>query len=200
MYLPKSKYVGDRYTAGEEWAIAGETTPYVGYYFTAWSGKSFTGRRPGDGSNSLLERYTGVSQTANLQIDKTTYDIISNDIQAFALKKTLPVPIHYPVPSRQDYLNLSFTRYLARERLTSRVFEINLDTYTALNNNDTRYYYPGYQTVKLDWVLVGPLEDTKNGAYIVPGAASRNAKSRELADKKLPGAAKFLNNLAQFVI
>jgi hypothetical protein len=44
------------------------------------------------------------------------------------------------------------------------------------------------------------LEDTKNGAYIVPGAASRNAKSRELADKTLPGAAKFLNNLAQFVI
>jgi hypothetical protein len=200
MYLPKSKYIGDRYTTGEEWSLAGETTTYTGYYFTTWSGQAFTGRRPGDGANDLLERYTGVPQAPGLQVEKTTYDIISNDIQAFALKSTLPVPIHYPVPSRQDYLNLSFTRYLARERLTSRVFEINLDTYTALNNNDTRYYYPGYQTVKLDWVLVGPLEDTKNGAYIVPGAASRNAKSRELADKTLPGAAKFLNNLAQFVI
>jgi len=200
MYLPKSKYVGDKYTPGDEWVKPGENIPYVGYYFTTWNARTYTGRRPGDGANDILIPFTGFSEDIDRTTNKTTYDIISNDIQAFALKKTLPVPTYYPVPTQQDYLNLSFTRYLARERLTSRVFEINLDTYTALNNNDTRYYYPGYQTVKLDWVLVGPLEDTKNGAYIVPGAASRNAKSRELADKTLPGAAKFLNNLAQFVI
>jgi len=200
MYLPKSKYIGDRYTTGEEWSLAGQTTTYIGYYFTTWNGQAFTGRRPGDGANDLLERYTGVPQAPGLQVEKSTYDIISNDIQAFALKRTLPVPTHYPVPTRQDYLNLSFTRYLAKERLTEKVFEISLDTYTALNGNDTRYYYPGYTTVKLDWTIVGPLEDTKNGSYIIPGAASRNSQAREIADKELPGAAKFLNNLAQFVL
>lgn len=200
MYLPKSKYIGDRYTTGEEWSLAGQTTTYIGYYFTTWNGQAFTGRRPGDGANDLLERYTGVPQAPGLQVEKSTYDIISNDIQAFALKRTLPVPTHYPVPTRQDYLNLSFTRYLAKERLTGKVFEISLDTYTALNGNDTRYYYPGYTTVKLDWTIVGPLEDTQNGSYIIPGAASRNSQAREIADKELPGAAKFLNNLAQFVL
>jgi len=200
MYLPKSKYIGDRYTTGEEWSLAGQTTTYIGYYFTTWNGQAFTGRRPGDGANDLLERYTGVPQAPGLQVEKSTYDIISNDIQAFALKRTLPVPTHYPVPTRQDYLNLSFTRYLAKERLTGKVFEISLDTYTALNGNDTRYYYPGYTTVKLDWTIVGPLEDTQNGPYIIPGAASRNSQARDLADKELPGAAKFLNNLAQFVL
>lgn len=200
MYLPKSKYVGDKYTVGEEWAIAGEVTSYVGYFFTIWSGQSFTGRRPGDGPNRLLERYTGLSQSANLEVDKTTYDIVNNDAEAFALKKTLPVPVYYPVPSKEDYLKLSFTRYLAKEKLTGKVFEISSDTYISLNGRDTTYYYLGYQTTKLNWVLVGPLEDTVSNGYIIPGAASRNAKSRELADKKLPGAAKFLNNLAQFVI
>jgi hypothetical protein len=200
MYLPKSKYIGDKYTVGEEWVKEGESTPYIGYYYKTWEGKAFTGRRPGDGANELLTPFEGYSQDLDLTTEKSTYDIISNDIQAFALKKTIPVPTHYPVPTRQDYLNLSFTRYLAKERLTGKVFEISLDTYTALNSNDTRYYYPGYTTVKLDWTIVGPLEDTKNGPYIIPGAASRNSQARDLADKQLPGAAKFLNNLAQFVL
>lgn len=200
MYLPKSKYVGDKYTPGDEWVKPGENIPYVGYYFTTWNNRTFTGRRPNDGPNDLLIPFVGLSEDIDRTTNKSTYDIISNDIQAFALKKTLPVPVHYPVPTEQDYLNLSFTRYLTRERLTGKVFEISQQTYTALVNKETKYYYPGYEVVKLDWTLVGPLEDTRNGSYIIPGAASKNAKSRELADKTLPGAAKFLNNLVQFVI
>ena len=200
MYLPKSKYVGDQYTPGDEWVKVGENIPYIGYYFTAWNGRTYTGRRPGDGTNEILNPFVGFSEDIDRTTNKTTYDIVSNDIQAFALKKTLPVPVYYPVPTREDYSNLSFTRYLAKERLTQKVFEISQQTYTDLVSKNTKYYYPGYDVVKLDWVLVSPLEDTQNGAYIIPGAASRNAKSRELADKKIPGAAKFLNNLAQFVI
>jgi len=200
MYLPRSKYNGNKYTAGDEWAIAGAITPYVGYFFTVWTGQSFTGRKPGDGPNNLLERYSGLSQTATLQIDKTTYDRIRNNAEAFALKRTLPVPIYYPVPTRQDYQNSKFIRYLAKEKLTGKVCEIALDTYIALNTNDTRYYYPGYITTKLFWTIIGPLEDTLVDGVVLFGAASINNKSRELADKEVPGARKFLNNLAQFVI
>lgn len=200
MYLPKSKYVGNKFTPGEEWVKIGSTVPYVGPYFITWTGTAYTGRKPGDGPNELLEPYRGFSLDAEVTTVKTKYDQIHNNPQAFALKKTITVPVHYPVPTEQDYLNLSFTRYLAREKVTGRVFEISQQTYNSLVNQETTYYYPGYDTVKLNWTLVGPLEDTGSGTYIVPGAASRNAKSRELADKKLPGAAKFLNNLAQFVI
>ena len=200
MYLPKTKYIGGKFTNGEEWSLEGETTSYVGYYFEVSNNRSYTGRRPGDGANNLLVPFIDESQTPNLPVSKTTYDRIRNNAEAFALKRTLPVPIYYPVPTRQDYQNSKFIRYLAKEKLTGKVCEITLDTYIALNNNDTRYYYPGYITTKLFWTIIGPLEDTLVDGVVLFGAASINNKSRELADKEVPGAKKFLNNLAQFVI
>ena len=200
MYLPKTKYIGGKFTNGEEWSLEGETTSYTGYYFEVSNSRSYTGRRPGDGANNLLVPFRGEPQTPNLQVNKTTYDRIRNNAEAFALKRTLPVPIYYPVPTRQDYQNSKFIRYLAKEKLTGKVCEITLDTYIALNNNDTRYYYPGYITTKLFWTIIGPLEDTLVDGVVLFGAASIKNKTRELADKEVPGARKFLNNLAQFVI
>jgi hypothetical protein len=200
MYLPKTKYIGGKFTNGEEWSLEGETTSYRGYYFEVSNSRSYTGRRPGDGANNLLVPFIGEPQTPSLQVNKTTYDRIRNNAEAFALKRTLPVPIYYPVPTRQDYQNSKFIRYLAKEKLTGKVCEITLDTYIALNNNDTRYYYPGYITTKLFWTIIGPLEDTLVDGVVLFGAASINAKSREIADKEVPGARKFLSNLAQFVI
>ena len=198
MYLPKFKVTEPQYTYGDEYELSTTGLVYTGFYFKSSTGQAYTGKAPGDGENTLLN----VSRDfrTDFELDQpylTDYDVLVNDPNLFALRKTLPLPPHYPMPSTQES---AIIRYFAKEKVTGQIIEISKSTYQALKKKSTLYFYPGYDILELLWIIQGSVEDTVNGSYTIPGIKSKNKKQLQQAEKIMPGISLLLVDLAQFVI
>jgi len=196
MYLPKFKVTTPQYTYGDEYELSTTGAAYTGFYFKSSTGQAYTGKVPGDGENTLLN----VSRDFRADFERdqpylTDYDVLVNDPNLFALRKTLPLPPHYPMPSSQES---AIMRYFAKEKVTGQIIEISKSTYQELKRKTTLYFYPGYDILEMMWIIQGSVEDTTSGAYIIPGIKSKNKKQLEQAEKTLPGISAVLTDLGQF--
>lgn len=99
----------------------------------------------------------------------------------FNLKK---INTHIPIIVETDYKRGYVSRYFAQKTndINSTIYEINLDTYSNLNNNSF------YTTITLDWRLNGTVEQIKES----------NFKSVKLASHKMKAVKLYLPNLLQF--
>ena len=141
MYLPKFKVTEPQYTYGDEYELSTTGLVYTGFYFKSSTGQAYTGKAPGDGENTLLN----VSRDFRTDFERdqpylTDYDVLVNDPNLFALRKTLPLPPHYPMPSTQES---AIMRYFAKEKVTGQIIEISKSTYQALKKKSTLYFHPG---------------------------------------------------------
>ncbi len=196
MYLPKFKITPPKYTYGEEYELTTTGEAYTGYYFTDSSGQAYSGKAPGEGDNTALKLVnTFVAEINRDRPDLTDYDVIVNDPNLFALRKTLPLPAYYPIPDPQQSAML---RYFAKEKVTGQILEISKSTYQELRRKSNLYFYPGYDILELLWIIQGSVEDTVSGSYTIPGIKSKNKKQLEQAEKTMPGISSFLTDLAQF--
>jgi hypothetical protein len=117
MYIPKNKIQTNLYTSNEYVDVLG--TFYTGYYYKLYNGTFFSGRYPGEITNSVeLFPYNESFEPADP----------SNGANTFKL---------FPTP--KDYTTGYFTRYFIKRRNQLLYFELDKDSYTDfLNNKDLK--------------------------------------------------------------
>lgn len=203
MYLPKSKYKGDLHTSGNEFVIASTGNSYQGPYFQTFNGRYFTGQTPSKDSQEIIPRTDtqvyGDNQISNRTFLLEEYDIIRNNQEELQLKSTEPIPVFYPQPTSQDYIEGNIIRYFLRHRSTGIISEVNQEVYKAIIDKRPTYYYPGYITGKITWRIQGPRSTTVRQGYRIPGAVSINKAAVKSLERVLPGISSYLSDPGQFV-
>lgn len=102
----------------------------------------------------------------------------------------------YTSPSDSDYTNGFFIRYFIKDAPTKKVFEVNKEDY-LLERKAKKVYR---KTLKIQWFIKGPAEDTTLNGYLYPGTKSKNQDIINQAERELPGiAAQLLKDPGQFV-
>lgn len=199
MFVPKHKRKDNLLATQEALVDKLNDTLYYGPYFETSNGKKYSGESPFSGEARELENFPedfivpGTETT--YREGKNTYDVLRNDPEAFKLKFTAPLPVYFPtsIPA-----GTSFKRYFAKDIRSTKIVEISKETYQELKDKSTKYYYPAYITVEVDWVVEGLLEDKKESSYIIPSISSQNRATVEKASIDMSGLLESIVDFAQF--
>jgi hypothetical protein len=194
-YFPQSRIIDNQISNPGQF-----TTPdgkdYIGLYYTTFTGESFTGINPSEGSSIPLIDYIPPSIGFTDTLVKSYKQLNSN------LNVNLIDPTPFtPIPTEEDYKNGKITRYIARQKggTQFRVMEINKTTYDNLTQQRGDTNYSTWRAISIQWLISGPLHDELvNGIKVRPGIIDTNKKILDQAEKNFIGIKQYLNNLTQF--
>lgn len=103
----------------------------------------------------------------------------------------------YITPSSSDYTNGFIIRYFIKDAPTKKIFEVTKQDY-LLERKAKKVYR---KTLKIQWFIKGPAEDTIIDGYLYPGTKAKNQDIINKAEKELPGiSAQLLKDPGQFVV
>ena len=161
-YIPKSKIKTGLFTNGGEYLLGGRN--YVGPYYVLYTGKAYSGLSQFDTSTQLLEKYTEASpmnvntvtrQGIVLPFERTVEGDIYAAITPKDNSELLAPTQYYPKPTEDEKSIGEMTRYFLKRVNDSRILEVNLDMYNSIVNQDSRYAWPLWKPVKLQWLIKG---------------------------------------------
>ena len=213
MYIPKNKIKTNLYTKGNEYKNIVTGVPYIGYYWTMYTGKFFTGKNPND---TLVEELVPINTVTNNVWDLTSqgqsfqqyasnYDSevvpgqyqnmidvdVYNNVRKVDISVTKLVPQqYYPTPTDEEYELGVFMRYFVVKTNENIYTELDKTTYNKIIDQDIQYLYELYIPFKIQWTLVG--------GEVEVSTANRNVL--ELKERKLnkTGLTEFLNKPTNF--
>ena len=185
-YYPLSKITPNLYTSGNQFILSTTGKDYKGYYYSTYDGKYFTGETVSPSAIEITPVDANSKQTLSLGTSK--YDSIKNNAP-----QTSPVS-YTSIPTPQDYKNGYYYRYFSK-RVNgdlSTIQEISKDTFTSLINNVL------YNTLQIQWMISGPLEDQYMSGMLVLGVINRNLKSISQATRQMMYLDQYLTNPTQY--
>jgi hypothetical protein len=205
-YFPKNRITDNKYTNGDKF-VNPDGTPYVGYYYETYDGKTKTGKNPMEGPSANLFPITlNANPQLPLSENNTMYSTLSKvrgivgNSRIGTLKEPLPF---YPKPTPQDYNRGYFTRYVAKRRNSpnSIFLEIDQPTYQDILYKRGVYNYIMWEVTSVFWQITGPLKDNKENKDF-PRAGIINTNERILNNKEaaFPSISKFFSNPTQFAV
>lgn len=172
MYLPRSKYRVLK-SSGDLLLPNGEK--YKGSYIETYTGDCFSG-------NILNSK----------SIPLTKVDLYSDDEPN--LVNTLRFSNDYIRPTKKDIVRGKFKRYFVQHKRDKAIIEVNVKRY--LKFQKTNYT----NTIVVDWVIKGPVEDSVQSSYIQFGAKAINKETIEKASKKMKELPQMIKNYGEFVV
>jgi len=185
-YYPLSRITPNLYTSGNQFTVALTGKDYKGYYYSTYDGKYFTGETVSPSALEIIPIDANKKQTLSLGTAK--YDSMTNIT-------TKPSPVSYvAVPTPQDYKNGYYQRFFSK-RVNgdlSTIQEISQDTFTTLANNVL------YNTIQIQWMLTGPLEDKYMSGMLVLGVINRNTKTVTQASRQMQYLDQYLTNPIEY--
>lgn len=172
MYLPKSKYKGNKHTAGGEFVVA-RGGIYRGWYYERFDGKYFTGKEPGNNDKEIQR--------------------IEDAVENYNTPSTLPFASDIIAPTESERKRGRFTRYFLQDRRNKKIVEVKKAKYDE--------YLPikYVQNLTLVWLLQGPSQDIYHKNYKYEGAATKNEKTVVSADNTMKGLKEFIKDYTKFV-
>lgn len=186
MYIPKFKQKKPLYTSGGEYAVAATGEEYIGYYTPTTDGRYYSGESATNASQRLA-KYE-IREIEDSDLYKLHYDDLVEDESVYRLRSTArPQEI---VP--RALTNTKTFRHFALEVPTQRIFEISKDDYMELNKKTTKYHWPSYKTVQMQWDYYLPVADQQNGSYIIKGSNTRNVEEVRKASTIIPRLSDYL--------
>lgn len=189
MYLPKFKITTPLFTFGSEFIIAETGQDYVGNYIKTSKGDYYSGTTF---NKNTSRRLISVIDNANTSftVSRETYDLVANvNNSGLRLKTTVSLPSHVYIPNYEIDIN---RRFFAKSKINSSIIEIDINTYRELYGKTATYHHPTYDILFIDWDLSSPVEDSKNGSYIIEGSKSKNRKQVLKVDKTFKGIYDYL--------
>lgn len=184
MYLPKSKYKTGLYSDGKTLVTSPDGEAYVGPYIETFDGKFFSGNSPMEKGSRELAVVEPFPEGPVDYLEPLKYDEVRQDVEAFNLRSTQPLQMSYPKVSAEDRKSASIVRYFAKDKNTGRIFEINKQDYLSLKHKETKYYYPRYDILGINWSLI---------------SRGLNISILARAEKTFPGISSYLKDPSQFV-
>jgi hypothetical protein len=111
MYYPPNKIKTNQYTTGGEYVVSKDRSNYVGYYFTTFDNKIFTGKTVGDTFNLELisiSKFNPISKDYTLSGDRFYTQILKgNDDEIQQLPK-YSILNHQPFHHLQMIIQVDF--------------------------------------------------------------------------------------------
>lgn len=120
------------------------------------------------------------------------------DDKLSTIKKRNPVVEIYPTILNTDYDDGFVYRYFAKNHLTKEILEISADTYNGISSNSFEYVSELYQSLKIQWKLVGPYHDKIEYNKVIYGVFDTNKRTVDKANLEMKGIAQKLYDLTQF--
>ena len=179
MYIPSNKIKTNLYTSGDEFIVKNTGENYIGYYYSLWTGKSYTGKTQNDLPTleltpSIPQSIGGNSQTNKInkialflgdpdpnvnndqynQSDIVTYLKLNNQSITNDQPKIIPTQ-SYPKPTEDDYKLGVFTRYFVVKINETQYTELSKEVFDKLQNQDINYMWELYTPFKLQWTIKG---------------------------------------------
>jgi hypothetical protein len=196
MYLPKFKTTKARYTPGSQYVVKSTEENYIGYYVISSQGVPYSGREfVQNASLELVSRVTqGVEQQEKEYVPYTNYDTVRKQQKEYNLRSTLDLPVHIFIPDFEFEIN---KRFFAKSKVTQAIKEISREVYLELSGKTTKYHYPTYEILAMDWYVTGAVGDFQNGSYLIEGIRTKNTKEIAKAEKSMPGISQVVTNPLQ---
>lgn len=199
-YYPKNKIKENQYTSGKEYAYS-SGVEYVGYYYVLSNGKIFSGKNPQEPFSKELIPYSEIINNIVLGSEVSRYNNLVRDTPINQIQQFQPIPVYYPVLTREDYKLGIITRYFYKKINSNykTIKEINQEVYTSILNKEKTYDYISNIVTKLPWKISGPLHDEyQNNILINPGIIDTNKRQIQIAERNFPGLSNYLVNPAEF--
>jgi len=200
MYIPKSKLDPQiYYTPGAEYYYSTTKSNYEGYYHKDLNGRAYTGKTHTPESIQLIPFLFG--SLSNADINES--NIVSNQYSTLKSNVSLDVAVPIPKndslpPTQQEYEQSFYVRYILQYKLSSKPLfvEVNRITYFQYLNTSYKKYF---NFAEVPWKISGPLYDVKQGNVLVEGGIiDSNIRSREMANKIMPGVENYLVDLVLY--
>jgi hypothetical protein len=135
-YIPLNRIQTNLFTTGNEYYNPAEKKPYQGYYHKYYNGRIFTGKTP----------YNQPSQ--ELQI-------LTTQMMPDAATEVVAITPYNPTPTPEQYLTGEFQRYFVKQVNALKYIEINLETYTAVNQKKPGLSWMDYTPLSIPWSISG---------------------------------------------
>ena len=178
MYIPANRIKPNLYTRGNEYVRKSNRKNYIGFYYSLWNGRFFTGKTQNDKPNEELIEVSAAMADVWARRDEgqifqhyaSNYDgevvpgqsqnMIDIDIYNFAsdtdISVTKLIPQQsYPFPTEDDYLLGVFTRYFAVKANELQYLELDHLTYQKLNKKSINWMWEMYPIFSIQWTLIG---------------------------------------------
>ncbi len=201
MYYPASAITPNQYTSGDEYVIKSTKVNYVGYYFTTFDGKAFTGKKVGDTTNEELIARSYYDQTS------PDYTFVGNSFYSQILKgndssiqdlPTYSVPrASVASPTNEDYQVGSFLRYFLKRINNDAIMEISKEVSNDIEQG-RKYNSALYETIEMRWQISGQLDTTISNGIITRGVKEINFESTAQASLSFRGLNLFITDYTQF--
>lgn len=202
MYYPPNKIKPNQYTTGGEYVVSENKSNYIGYYFTTFDGKAFTGKTVGDTFNLELiplSEFDPISKDYTLSSNNEFYTQIlkgkDDEVQQLP-KYSIPKP-SVVSPSSNDYSRGFFTRYFMKRVNGSIISEIDREVFNDLSQG-IKYNPVLYVTTSLPWRISGNLETTTSNGIITRGVRQVNAETVQQANLIFIGIDQYLTDYTEF--
>jgi len=112
------------------------------------------------------------------------------------LNEVSKVNTFVPKPNETDYKKGYITRYFIRKSndKNSQIYEVSSQNYSKYSSD------PLYSSVKLDWRIKGPVNETKDtlSGLMDKGVKASNTIALKIASEKINNIKMYLPNLLQF--
>lgn len=201
MYYPASAITPNQYTSGDEYVIKSTKVNYVGYYFTTFDGKAFTGKKVGDTTNEELIARSYYDQTSpdyTFVGDKFYSQILKGTNKSIQDLPTYSVPrASVASPTNEDYQVGNFLRYFLKRINNDAIMEISKETFNDIKQG-RKYNSALYDTTSLKWYISGQLDTTISNGIITRGVKEINFESTTQASLSFRGLNLFITDYTQF--
>jgi hypothetical protein len=167
-YYPKNRIKTNLYTDGKEYRLLGTNSSYIGFYWSSYVGRFFTGKNPNDVAGSKeLEKIpanepdprdnsrppTEKKLNTNITVKNAAYTRLKRNF-SISNNRLLPFNI-YPSPTDADYNLGAFTRYFAVKENENVYLEINKETYQNLESRNIKWAFELYIPFTILWTIKG---------------------------------------------
>lgn len=195
MYIPKFKQTTASHTNGEEYKLESSGEAYTGFYFETSKQEYFTGRSYARGVSKKLVLQNVQNLSTETPIPQR-YDDLKQDSTSLQLTITLKLPLHKPTKNFQD---IFIYRYFAKSKIDFSILEISNETYNLLLNKSTKYHYPTFDILSIQWYVSSPSTDLIRDGFLQEGSVTKNKRQIFNAERKLPGISQYLTDPAELI-
>jgi len=184
LYYPIEEITNNLYTYGSE-LMTEDSIEYIGPFHRYITGEIYTGSTWNSKTSKKLIPFKQKNAT-------TIYNTLKPDIK---VKHVAPKRVSIQITSA-DISTGSIQRYFIRKQNESVAFEIDANQFAKWGNNqiDNKIY----TAIRLEWVITGNTQDTKNGNVVIPGVVTKNTKQVKVAAQTIPELTTILSNPLEF--
>jgi hypothetical protein len=197
IYTPAYRQELGLYTDGKEWMYQDTLEEYIGLYHQYPNTATYSGAEWGSDSRLLIPYAEQTKPTSLVAEDgKIISDASSkNNSTYFKITGTrfnqyYQPPFYYPDPGQNVYDVGAMSRFFVQKfNEIDNITEVNPEEYDRANDKNQ----PGidgvlYNKVKLEWTIVGPLDEVRKA----------NARVLKRAELDMPGITSYLSDLDEF--